>query len=157
MKMTVPSPNQFPAICYQDDVTDQFYPTRSDLLRELTGFIKSEIQSLLADGVSSIQMDEPRYSYYLDPARRDHLRGLDVDPDKAFEEAVAAGNDCLADARRAGVTVAMHICRGNNQSKWYADSSANQRAGAGRRPLMPEIASPMRLENTANKGYNVDH
>ena len=121
MKMTVPSPNQFPAICYQDGVTDQFYPTRSDLLRELTGFIKAEIQSLLADGVSYIQMDEPRYSYYVDPVWRDHLRGLGVDPDKAFEEAVAADNDCLADARRAGVTVAMHICRGNNQSKWYAE------------------------------------
>ena len=39
----------------------------------------------------------------------------------SVEEAVAADNDCLADARRAGVTVAMHICRGNNQSKWYAE------------------------------------
>jgi 5-methyltetrahydropteroyltriglutamate--homocysteine methyltransferase len=121
VKMTVPSPNQFPAICYQDGVTDQFYPTRSDLLRELTGFIKAEIQSLLADGVPYIQLDEPRYSYYVDPVWRDHLRGLGVDPGKAFEEAVAADNDCLADARRAGVTVAMHICRGNNQSKWYAE------------------------------------
>jgi 5-methyltetrahydropteroyltriglutamate--homocysteine methyltransferase len=121
VKMTVPSPNQFPAICYQEGVTDRFYPTRSDLLQELTGIIKDEIQALLADGVSYIQMDEPRYSHYVDPTWRDHLRGLGEDPDKAFEEAMAADNACLADARRAGVTVAIHICRGNNQSKWYAE------------------------------------
>ena len=121
VKMTVPSPNQFPAICYQQGVTDQFYPTRSELLWDLVGIIKDEIQALLADGVSYIQMDEPRYSYYVDPRWRDHLVELGQDPDESFEEAVAADNACLADARRAGVTVAIHICRGNNQSKWYAE------------------------------------
>ncbi len=121
IKMTVPSPNQFPAICYQEGLTEQFYPTRSDLLQDLTGIIKDEIQALLADGVSYIQMDEPRYSYYVDPKWRDHLRELGEDPDKSFEEAIAADNACLADARRDGVTVAIHICRGNNQSKWYAE------------------------------------
>ena len=121
VKMTVPSPNQFPAICYQEGLTDQFYPTRSDLLWELTGIIKDEIEALLADGVSYIQMDEPRYSYYVDPKWRDHLRELGEDPDRSFEEAMAADNACLAGARSAGVTVAIHICRGNNQSKWYAE------------------------------------
>ena len=108
VKMTVPSPNQFPAICYQQGVTDQFYPTRSELLWDLVGIIKDEIQALLADGVSYIQMDEPRYSYYVDPRWRDHLVELGQDPDESFEEAVAADNACLADARRAGVTVAIH-------------------------------------------------
>ena len=28
---------------------------------------------------------------------------------------------CLEGARRQGLTVAMHICRGNNESKWYAE------------------------------------
>lgn len=65
VKMTVPSPNQFPAICYQEGPTDKFYPTRSDLICELTEIIKEEIRALLADGVSYIQMDEPRYSYYV--------------------------------------------------------------------------------------------
>ncbi len=121
VKMTVPSANQFPAICYQQGVTDQFYPTRSELLWDLAGIIKDEIQALLADGVSYIQMDEPRYSYYVDPKWRDHLVELGQDPDESFEEAVAVDNFCLAGARRDGVTVAIHICRGNNQSKWYAE------------------------------------
>jgi 5-methyltetrahydropteroyltriglutamate--homocysteine methyltransferase len=32
VKMTVPSPNQFPALSFQPGVTDAFYPTRADLL-----------------------------------------------------------------------------------------------------------------------------
>jgi methionine synthase II (cobalamin-independent) len=119
-KMTVPSPTQFPAISFQPGVTDKHYPTRSDLLRELTGIVRAEIQALLADGVPYIQMDCPRYSYYVDPKWRQHLRDLGEDPERAFEEAVAADNACLRGARRAGGTLAFHVCRGNNQSKWYA-------------------------------------
>ncbi|MCI0859519.1 MAG: hypothetical protein J4N81_12355, partial [Chloroflexi bacterium] len=45
VKMTVPSPSQFPAISYQTGVTEEFYPTRSDLLWELASIIKSEINA----------------------------------------------------------------------------------------------------------------
>ena len=120
-KMTLPSPNQFPAINYKAGVTDQFYPTRSHLLRDITGIIKAEIQALVADGVPYIQLDAPRYSYYVDPRWRRHLRDLGEDPEASFQEAVAADNACLEGVPREGLACAMHICRGNNQSKWYAD------------------------------------
>ncbi len=32
VKVTVPSPSRYPAISFQPGVTDEFYPTRSDLL-----------------------------------------------------------------------------------------------------------------------------
>ncbi len=121
IKMTVPSPNQFPAISFQPGVSEQFYPTRSDLLRELVAIIKREIAALIEDGVPYIQVDEPRYSYYVDPKWRQHLRDLGGDPDKMFDEAVAADNACLEGVQRQGLTAAMHICRGNNESKWYAE------------------------------------
>ncbi|MDE2786513.1 MAG: hypothetical protein OXL37_07610 [Chloroflexota bacterium] len=121
VKMTLPSPSQFPAISYQPGVSDQFYPTRSDLLWEIAGFIKAEIAALLDAGVDYIQIDAPRYSYYVDPRWREHLRELGEDPDAMFEEAVNADNFCLEGAQRPGATIAMHICRGNNQSKWYAE------------------------------------
>ena len=121
VKMTLPSPSQFPAIAYQPGMSDQFYPTRSDLLWEIAGFIKAEIAALLDAGVDYIQIDAPRYSYYVDPRWREHLRELGEDPDVMFEEAVNADNFCLEGAQRSGATVAMHICRGNNQSKWYAE------------------------------------
>ena len=76
VKMTVHSPIQFPAIVYQSGMSDAAYPTRSDLLADLASIIKDEISALIQDGVPYIQLDEPRYSYYVDPNWREHLRGL---------------------------------------------------------------------------------
>lgn len=36
-------------------------------------------------------------------------------------DAVAADAYCLAGAPGPDVTLALHVCRGNNQSKWYAE------------------------------------
>ena len=121
VKVTVPSPSQFPAISYLAGITDQFYPTRSDLIRELSGIVKSEVAALADDGVAYIQLDAPRYSYYVDTKWREHLRGLGEDPDRMFMEAVAADSHCIDGVKREGLTVALHICRGNNESKWYAE------------------------------------
>jgi 5-methyltetrahydropteroyltriglutamate--homocysteine methyltransferase len=121
VKMTLPSPNQFPAISFQPGLTEQCYPTRTDLLWALVAIIKQEIAALVADGVPYIQVDEPRYSYYVDPKWRQHLRDLGEDPDRSLEVAIAADNACLQGVQRQGLTVAMHICRGNNESKWYAE------------------------------------
>jgi methionine synthase II (cobalamin-independent) len=121
VKMTVPSPNQFPAISFLPGVTEPFYPTRTDLLWALVPIIREEITALVAEGIPYIQIDEPRYSYYVDPKWRQHLRDLGEDPDTLFEVALAADNACLEGVPRQGLTVAMHICRGNNESKWYAE------------------------------------
>ena len=121
VKVTVPSPSQFPAISYLAGITDKFYPTRSDLIRELAGIVKSEVAALADDGVAYIQLDAPRYSYYVDTKWREHLRGLGEDPDMMFMEAVAADSHCIDGVKRKGLTLALHICRGNNESKWYAE------------------------------------
>ena len=52
IKMTVPSPNQFPAISFQPGVTELFYPTRAALLWALVPIIKGEIAALVEDGVA---------------------------------------------------------------------------------------------------------
>ena len=121
VKMTLPSPGQFPAISFQPGVTDQVYSSRSELLWDIAAVIKSEVAALVESGVQYIQVDAPRYSYYVDPKWRQHLRDLGEDPDEMFEEAIAAENFCLEGAQRPGVIIAFHICRGNNQSKWYAE------------------------------------
>jgi len=44
-----------------------------------------------------------------------------LEPDAALDEAIRADNACLEGARRPGVTLAIHLCRGNNRSQWYAE------------------------------------
>jgi 5-methyltetrahydropteroyltriglutamate--homocysteine methyltransferase len=46
---------------------------------------------------------------------------MGVSPDRALDEAVRADNACLEDARRPGVVLAIHLCRGNHRSRWYAE------------------------------------
>jgi 5-methyltetrahydropteroyltriglutamate--homocysteine methyltransferase len=43
------------------------------------------------------------------------------DPDVLLDEALAADNASFKAAKKAGVTLAIHLCRGNNRSKWYAE------------------------------------
>ena len=122
IKVTLPSATQFPAIAYKRGVSDRFYGSASELLWDVVGIIKAEVQALVDDGVSYVQIDAPRYSYYMDPKWRDWIRTeMQQDPDAALDEAIRADNACLEGARRPGVSLAIHLCRGNNRSHWYAE------------------------------------
>jgi len=122
IKMTLPSATQFPAIAYKREITGKVYPSHSALLWDIVAILKAEVQALVADGVQYVQIDAPRYSYYVDTKWRDHIRAeIGLEPDAALDEAIRADNTCLEGARRPGVTLAMHLCRGNNRSHWYAE------------------------------------
>jgi len=122
IKMTLPSATQFPAIAFKRGITDKFYKDHSALLWDIVEIMKADLQSLSADGVKYIQIDAPRYSYYMDPKWRAWMRAeMAIDPDNALDEAIKADNACFQAARRDGVTLGIHLCRGNNRSHWYAE------------------------------------
>jgi 5-methyltetrahydropteroyltriglutamate--homocysteine methyltransferase len=122
IKMTLPSANQFPAIAYKKGVSERAYKSYSEFLWDIVPIIQSEIVALANEGVRYIQIDAPRYSYYIDPKwRRYIVEEMGLNPEEALDEAIRADNACLKDARRDGVIFAIHLCRGNNQSKWYAE------------------------------------
>ena len=91
-------------------------------LWDIVAIMKADLAKLSADGVKYIQIDAPRYSYYMDPKWREWIRTeMKVEPDALFEESIKADNACFQAARRPGVTLAIHLCRGNNRSHWYAE------------------------------------
>jgi 5-methyltetrahydropteroyltriglutamate--homocysteine methyltransferase len=120
--MTLPSATQYAAIAWKKGLSDGAYPKPSDLLHDITAIMVREIAGLAEQGVPYIQIDAPRYSYYLDPKWRAWLRAeMGGDPDKLLDEALAADNQCFKAARKPGIELAIHLCRGNNRSKWYAE------------------------------------
>jgi len=122
IKMTLPSATQFPAISFKRGVTDKVYENHSALLWDIVAIMKTELSRLSAEGVKYIQIDAPRYSYYLDPKWRDWIRAeMKVEPEALLEDSIRADNACFEAARRPGVTLAIHLCRGNNRSHWYAE------------------------------------
>ncbi len=122
IKMTLPSATQFPAISFKRGITDKVYKDHSELLWDIVAIMKTELARLSSEGVKYIQIDAPRYSYFMDPKWRDWIRTeMKVEPDALLDESIRADNACFESARRPGVTLVMHLCRGNNRSHWYAE------------------------------------
>jgi len=122
IKMTLPTANQFPAIAYKRGVSERAYPTYAEFLWDIVPIMKAEIRALVDDGIKYIQIDAPRYSYYIDPKWRQFVKDeMGVDPETALDEAIRVDNACIEGLNRQGVTLAMHLCRGNNRSQWYAE------------------------------------
>jgi 5-methyltetrahydropteroyltriglutamate--homocysteine methyltransferase len=122
IKMTLPSATQFPAISFKRGVTDRVYKDHSALLWDIVEIMKADLAQLSREGVNYIQIDAPRYSYYIDPKWREWIRTeMRMEPDALLDESIRADNACLDAARRPGVTLGIHLCRGNNRSHWYAE------------------------------------
>ncbi len=122
IKMTLPSATQFPAIAFKRGVTDKVYRDHLELLCDVVEIMKADLARLSTEGVDYIQIDAPRYSYYMDPKWREWIRTeMKIEPDVLLDESIRADNACLNAARRPGLTLAIHLCRGNNRSHWYAE------------------------------------
>ena len=122
IKITLPSATQFPAISFKYGITDAVYRDPYALLTAITALMVEDLRTLVASGISYLQIDAPRYSYYLDPKWTAWMeKELRVDPAEMLTASLAADNACFAAARHAGVTLAIHLCRGNNRSHWYAE------------------------------------
>src|SRR3974390_1061662 len=92
IKMTLPSATQFPAISFKRGVTDKAYKDHSALLWDIVESMQNDLGKLSSDGVKYIQIDAPRYSYYMDPKWREWIKeGVRGDPHAALDETGRAG------------------------------------------------------------------
>ncbi|MFZ0393425.1 MAG: hypothetical protein WCF17_00860 [Terracidiphilus sp.] len=122
VKMTLPSATQFPAISFKYGITDAVYADPYALLSAITEIMAEDVKTLSSSGISYLQIDAPRYSYYLDAKWTAWMqRELRVDPAQMLTASLNADNACFQAARRPGITLAIHLCRGNNRSHWYAE------------------------------------
>jgi 5-methyltetrahydropteroyltriglutamate--homocysteine methyltransferase len=84
--------------------------------------IAEEVKALAGEGAKYIQIDAPRYSYYIDPKWRDYIKNeMGMDPEAALDDAIKADNAALEVLQgRDDIVACIHLCRGNNRSQWYA-------------------------------------
>jgi len=122
IKMTLPSATQFPAIAFKAGRSDKAYKDHSALLWDIVEIIKTEMARLADEGVKYIQIDAPRYSYFMDPKWCAWIRTeMKLESNAWLNESIRADNACFEAARRPGVTLGIHLCRGNARSHWYAE------------------------------------
>ena len=106
------------AAYYDPERSAGAYPTRDAYLADMVDLTRREIDELVRLGCTYVQIDAPQYAALLDPAMREGYRKRGSDPDALIDACIEMDNAVIG--RHPGVTFGLHICRGNNQSKFYA-------------------------------------
>jgi 5-methyltetrahydropteroyltriglutamate--homocysteine methyltransferase len=94
------------------------YPNIDAYLADLVDILRNEVEELVRLGCTYIQIDAPQYAALLDPKLREGYRQRGNDPDRLLDLSTELDNAVIGN--HPGVTFGLHLCRGNNQSKFYA-------------------------------------
>src|SRR3989454_4038583 len=117
VKTTLISAQQAAAY-YDPDKSRAAYATRDAYLADVVDFTRREVEELARLGCTYIQIDAPQYAALLDPSIREGYRQRGSDPERLIDTCIEMDNAVIGD--HPGVSFGLHICRGNNQSMFYA-------------------------------------
>jgi len=108
------------AAAYYDPVKSKdAYPTRDAYLADIVDISRREVEELVRLGCTYIQIDGPQYGALLDARMREGYRQRGSDPEELIDRCIEMDNAIIQG--HGDVTFGLHICRGNNQSKFYAE------------------------------------
>jgi len=106
------------AAYYDNKKSSGAYPKIDGYLSDLVDILRDEVEELIRLGCTYIQIDSPQYAALLDPTLREGYRQRGNDPDRLLELSMEMDNAVIG--KHPGVTFGLHLCRGNNQSRFYA-------------------------------------
>ncbi len=111
-KITLPAPPTMHFWSPPGAVREAGYPDDDAFFADLAAIYRAEFADLASRGCRYVQLDEVPLVMLCDPAIRGRLKAEGTDPDALADAYIALCNAALA-GRPAGMTVALHICRGN--------------------------------------------
>jgi len=94
------------------------YATIDAYLADIVDILRDEVAELVRLGCTYIQIDSPQYTALLDPNLREGYRQRGNDPDRLLDLSISMDNAVIGD--HPGIVFGLHLCRGNNQSRFYA-------------------------------------
>jgi 5-methyltetrahydropteroyltriglutamate--homocysteine methyltransferase len=113
-KLTIPSPSM---AHFRADISASGYANSGEFRADLASAYADEIAALAGLGCTYLQLDDTLFAFLNDPAWRERAAG--VDPEHQHEVNLAVVNQALA-GRPDGLTVTVHMCRGNYRSAWFS-------------------------------------
>lgn len=116
-KVTLVSAQQAAAY-YDPERSKTAYPTIDSYLADVVDILRDEVAELVRLGCTYIQLDAPQYAALLDPDIREGYRQRGNDPDRLLDRCIELDNAVVGE--HPGVEFGIHLCRGNNQSRFYA-------------------------------------
>ena len=119
LKVTLINAQQAAAY-YDAEKSRGAYATVDAYLADVVDILRAEVDELVRLGCTYIQLDAPQYAGLIDPQIREGYRARGTDPDRLLDRCIELDNAVIGDHAGAGVTFGLHLCRGNNQSMFYA-------------------------------------
>jgi 5-methyltetrahydropteroyltriglutamate--homocysteine methyltransferase len=119
VKATLPAPSYLHYPRGRRCVDPDVYPDLEQFFDDVVGIYGEEIRSLHAAGGRYLQIDEVAQTLLCDQRLRDAVRARGDDPERLVELYIDLINRSVR-RRPAGMTIGVHMCRGNAMGKWIA-------------------------------------
>ncbi|MDQ5848576.1 MAG: hypothetical protein M3544_06370 [Pseudomonadota bacterium] len=95
------------------------YADRETFLADVVRTQREMVTGLVQAGCRYVQIDEPSYTGYVDPATLERMRARGEDPLKLLRRAVDADNALMVGFN--DTVFGLHVCRGNRASMWHRE------------------------------------
>ena len=119
-KVSIPSPTMVHFRGGRKSIDIEAYPDMDQFFSDLVTCYKSEIDALYKAGCRYIQLDDTNLAYLCDVKMRAGAIERGDDPDELPKTYAALINQVI-DNRPKDLTMAIHLCRGNYRSTWFAE------------------------------------
>ena len=117
-KITMPAPSTMHFYRFTD--WGSAYKEPEAFFRDLGKVYQAEIADLARAGCNYVQLDEVAVAILCDPAARSKVKAAGEDPDRLVELYIDAINEAVK-GRPPGVTVGVHVCRGNYKGMYLSE------------------------------------
>jgi 5-methyltetrahydropteroyltriglutamate--homocysteine methyltransferase len=114
-KVTLPSPGLF-ANFWSPERSTGAYASLEDFLGDVATILRDEVLELAEYGARYIQLDAPHYPLLIDPQTRAFYEARGWTIAEWLDLGVTLDNRVMAPIE--GVTFGLHLCRGNQASRW---------------------------------------
>jgi 5-methyltetrahydropteroyltriglutamate--homocysteine methyltransferase len=118
-KVAIPSPTMVHFRGGRAAIDLDAYPDLEEFFADLAACYRAELDALYAAGCRYVQLDDTNLAYLCDPAMRAGAVERGDDPDQ-LPHAYAELINAVVGGRPDDLVVAIHLCRGNYRSTWFA-------------------------------------
>ena len=118
-KQTIPSPSMLHYRGGRKLINMGVYPNLDDFYNDLSAAYGKAVKAFGDAGCTYLQLDDVSFAYLCDPEQRKMLKDRGDDPEKQPQIYAGMINKAL-ESKPAGMTVSMHLCRGNFRSTFVA-------------------------------------
>jgi 5-methyltetrahydropteroyltriglutamate--homocysteine methyltransferase len=119
-KVTIPSPTMLHFRGGRNAIDQKTYPQLEQFYADVAAAYAAELQSLADAGCTYVQLDDTNLAYLCDERQRAGAKQRGDDPDELPRTYAKLINAAIA-KRPQGMTIGVHLCRGNFRSSWAAE------------------------------------